>query len=502
MVETLGRYRIVRQLGRGGMGTVYLAEDETGRRVALKVINAEFAAEAAFRERFRQEVGAARRVRRFSTAAVVDADLDGDVLWVATEFIDGPDLSTAVTERGPLRGSDLDALAVGIATALASIHETGLIHRDLKPANVLLSSVGPRVIDFGIARPSERTTELTAAGAVVGSPGYLAPELLSGGRVTTASDVFSWGCLIAYAGTGRAPFAGASVAQVMYRVAHEEPDLDGLDEGLRALVGRALDKDPARRPTVPAILKALTGTTSPTVVDVPPTRVAPPVAPPVVPVGESPSKARRPVLYGIGGVVVAGVVVAGYLGLSGGGDGGPKPPPTKRTIVNHDPMNDGGSTDAFHPSPGDRIFGFTSYVQFGVTDFPGRTLSEVQVKLTSGAANDQAGIGCFRTGGIEYRFMLRNDGTALIDNDVTGGNSYAVVMKKVDYHRGGYNLLQATCLRGSAKTVIQFWVNHRFVGEYDDTAQTDAFTDGAFYYQLAGDAKADAAYKDLSVWEV
>ncbi|MFC5183560.1 serine/threonine protein kinase [Actinomadura harenae] len=258
----IGRYRVVRRLGRGGMGTVWLAEDGDGRRVAVKVINAELAREPEFRERFRQEVEAAQRVRRFCTAPVLDAGLDQDPLWVATDFIDGPTVREAVSAHGPLRGADLDALAVGIATALTAIHQARLIHRDLKPSNVMLSPVGPRVIDFGIARALDATGQLTRSGAVIGTPGYIAPELLAGGRPLPAADVFCWGAVVAYAGTGRHPFTGADGAEINDRVQRAEPDLDGLETHLRELVARALAKDPAARPSVPQLLSELTGSPS------------------------------------------------------------------------------------------------------------------------------------------------------------------------------------------------------------------------------------------------
>src|SRR2546423_5708398 len=127
----LGAYRLTGRLGRGGMGTVYRGEDEAGHPVAVKVINPELTSDPAFRERFRREVTAARRVRRFSTAAVLDARLDGEPLYVVTEFVDGPTLEQAVEENGPLRGGALEGLAVGIATALSTIHGAGIVHRDL-----------------------------------------------------------------------------------------------------------------------------------------------------------------------------------------------------------------------------------------------------------------------------------------------------------------------------------------------------------------------------------
>ncbi|HEY8481453.1 MAG TPA: serine/threonine-protein kinase [Spirillospora sp.] len=257
--EMLGPYRLVGRLGRGGMGTVYLGEDGTGRRVAVKVINRELAGESAFRERFRREVTAARQVRRFCTAPVIDAELDNDPLYVVTEYIEGPSLEKAVAERGPLPGSELEGLAVGVATALAAIHGAGIVHRDLKPANVLLSSTGPRVIDFGIARALDAPDGPTRTGQFVGTPNYLPPELLRGEPVTPASDVFSWGCVVAYAGTGQAPFAGNTVPEIFYRVAHEEPKLDGLDPGLRDIVAAALSKDPRSRPSVQDLLARLVG---------------------------------------------------------------------------------------------------------------------------------------------------------------------------------------------------------------------------------------------------
>lgn len=257
--RSIGGYRVLERLGRGGMGTVFLAEDGSGRRVAMKVINADLAEDPSFRTRFAREVDAARRVRRFCTAAVIGSRLDEDPLYVVTEYIAGPNLERAVTESGPLSGSDLEGLAVGVATALSAIHAAGIVHRDLKPANVLLSAVGPRVIDFGIARAHDAATGVTRTGQVVGTPSYLAPELLRGEEVTPACDVFAWGCVVAYAGTGRSPFAGATVSEVLYRVAHDPPRLDGLDRDLLGLVERTLDKRPERRPSAGELLAHLIG---------------------------------------------------------------------------------------------------------------------------------------------------------------------------------------------------------------------------------------------------
>ncbi|MEV5709478.1 serine/threonine-protein kinase [Actinoallomurus sp. NPDC052274] len=255
----LGPYRVLGVVGRGGMGTVYLAESASGDRVAVKVINADFAQDTAFRDRFRREVAAARRVRRFCTAPVLDARVDEEPLYIVTEYVAGPDLKEFVRASGPMRGSSLDHLAVGVATALGAIHGAGIVHRDLKPANVLLSSTGPRVIDFGIARALDSVTEATRPGQIVGTPAYMAPEVLQGRRATTASDVFAWGAVVAFAGTGGTPFPGEGLPAVLYRIMHEAPVLDGLDESVRPLVERALDKDPARRPSAQELLAGLTG---------------------------------------------------------------------------------------------------------------------------------------------------------------------------------------------------------------------------------------------------
>jgi len=259
----IGRYRVLKRLGRGGMGTVYLGTDATGQRVAIKVINPEYSRHEQFRMRFRREADAARRVRRFCTAAVLDAALDGEQLYVVTEYVEGPNLEEAVARSGPLRGSSLDALAVGVATALTAIHGAGVVHRDLKPSNVLLSPVGPRVIDFGIARALDTLGGITGTGEIVGTPRYMSPEVLRGEAVTPACDVFSWGCLVAFAASGRPPFGGDTLPAVLYQVLNVEPVLEGLEPALEQLVRYALSKDPAQRPTAQQLLDSMVGRAAP-----------------------------------------------------------------------------------------------------------------------------------------------------------------------------------------------------------------------------------------------
>lgn len=255
--RVIGGYTLRRVLGRGGMGEVHLASTPAGGLAAVKVIHPQLARDPAFRRRFEREVAAARRVARFCTAPVLDAGMEGEVAYLVTEYVKGPDLAQAVREQGPLQGSNLEALAVGIATALNAIHGAGVIHRDLKPSNVLLSPLGPRVIDFGIAQLVG--ADSLASQAILGTPAFMAPEQVRGEALTPAADVYAWGGLIAFAGTGRLPFGGGAPAEVLYRIVNEGPYLDGLDARIRALVERAMAKDPARRPTAQQLLAELVG---------------------------------------------------------------------------------------------------------------------------------------------------------------------------------------------------------------------------------------------------
>ncbi|MFH8370421.1 serine/threonine-protein kinase [Streptomyces sp. NPDC018031] len=260
---TAGPYRLLAELGRGGMGRVLLGASPDGRLVAVKQVHQRLAADDGFRARFRREVAASRRVSGAYTAAVMDADAEAPLPWLASVFVNGPSLGAAVEESGPLPEESVRRLAAGLATALVEIHRTGLIHRDLKPENVLLAEDGVRVIDFGIARVAEGTeaTELTQTGWVVGSPAFMSPEQAEGRELTVAGDVFSLGAVLAMAATGHSPFAAPSMAGTLYNVVHAEPDLSAVAPRLRAVVGPCLAKDPAARPT-PEQLLALLGSTA------------------------------------------------------------------------------------------------------------------------------------------------------------------------------------------------------------------------------------------------
>jgi hypothetical protein len=248
--QWIGQYRLLRRLGSGGMGRVYLGRTAGGRTVAVKRVHAEFADDAEFRARFRQEVSAARQVGGRWTAPVFDADTEGPQPWVATGYVAGPSLQAAVREFGPLPATSVRALGTGLAEALAAVHGLGLVHRDVKPSNVLLALDGPRLIDFGITRALDAAVQLTRTGLLVGSPGYLSPEQAQGAVAGPASDVFSLGAVLAFAAAGTPPFGeGQPAATLLYRVLHEAPDLGRVEPGLRPLVAACMAKNPAERPT-------------------------------------------------------------------------------------------------------------------------------------------------------------------------------------------------------------------------------------------------------------
>jgi hypothetical protein len=239
------------------MGQVYLGRSAAGRLVAVKTIKPELAEEAGFRTRFAQEVAAARKVSGVFTAAVVEADPDADLPWLATAFVPAPSLSRMVQAAGPLPVSTVRWLAAGCAEALESIHGAGLVHRDLKPSNVLVAPDGPRVIDFGVARAAERM-EVTVSRGAVGTPAYMAPEQARDPhQASVASDVYALGATLVFAATGHPPYRGASVMDVLARLATEEPDLSGLPDELTALVTACMERVPRARPTSSAMLGQL-----------------------------------------------------------------------------------------------------------------------------------------------------------------------------------------------------------------------------------------------------
>ncbi|BDU00844.1 serine/threonine-protein kinase [Nocardia sputorum] len=252
----IGDYRLLGVLGAGGMGRVYLGRNAGGRTVAVKVIRPDMI-DAEFRQRFRREVAAARRVGGQFTAPVIDADVDADPPWLATGYVAGFALADAVDRYGPLTENALLVLAHGLIEALTAVHRAGVVHRDLKPSNVLLALDGPKVIDFGIARAAD-DSRLTTTGKVIGSPGFMCPEQVTGDPVGPPADVFALGGVLVFAATGHGPFGVGETMQMLWRVVYEEPQLDGVPERLRPLVAACLTKDAAARPTADQLLTQLT----------------------------------------------------------------------------------------------------------------------------------------------------------------------------------------------------------------------------------------------------
>ncbi|WP_245659914.1 serine/threonine-protein kinase [Nocardia gamkensis] len=252
----IGDYRLLGVLGVGGMGRVYLGRNAGGRTVAVKVIRPDMI-DAEFRTRFRREVAAARRVGGRFTAPVLDADVDADPPWLATGYVAGFSLADAVDRYGPFTEHALLVLAHGLIEALTAVHGAGVVHRDLKPSNVLLALDGPKVIDFGIARAVD-DSQLTTTGKVIGSPGFMCPEQVTGDPVGPPADVFALGGILVFAATGHGPFGVGDTVQMLWRVVYEEPQLDDVPQRLRPLVSACLTKDAVARPTPDQLLTQLT----------------------------------------------------------------------------------------------------------------------------------------------------------------------------------------------------------------------------------------------------
>ncbi|PYC69900.1 serine/threonine protein kinase, partial [Streptomyces tateyamensis] len=245
----IGPFEVLGRLGAGGMGLVYLARSASGRRVAIKTVRGELAEDELFRVRFAREIAAAKTVGGFYTAAVVDADADARVPWLATAYVPAPALEDLVGECGPLPVDAVRWLIAGIAEALQSIHGAGLVHRDLKPSNVLVTEDGPRVIDFGIAAGVSHT-RLTMTNVAVGTPAYMSPEQAKDSRsVTGASDVFSLGSLTVFCATGHPPYRGGNPVETVFKLLREQPDLSGLPVELVDLVRACMRPSPEHRPT-------------------------------------------------------------------------------------------------------------------------------------------------------------------------------------------------------------------------------------------------------------
>jgi len=346
----IGGYRILGRLGAGGMATVFLGSPAdsvaglsvgAGSLVAVKLIHQHLAADEEFRARFAREVDLAARVPAFCAAEVHGHGIHEERPYLVTEYVPGTPLHRLVEAEGRLDPSTLHSVAVGLAAGLTAIHDCELVHRDLKPSNVIITRGGVRIIDFGIARSVDVTSEFTTTGVVMGSLGWTSPEQLDARDPMPAMDVFAWGCLIAYAGTGKHPFGGADAASRCWRILHADPVLDGLPPLLGELVRAALDRDTERRPTAQELLLGLVGANGSVV----PVRAAASAASPVEPPGDADSGAPRGRWWTLGGrrrrvAVLAGVPLGLVLASAlASGAGGP-------LIFGDDPAGAGGPRES------------------------------------------------------------------------------------------------------------------------------------------------------------
>ena len=245
----IGAYRLLAPIGEGGMGVVHLAQGPDGKRVALKVLRPHIVGDREARERLAREVSSLKRISSPRIAEILDADPHGPVPFVVTRYVPGLSLYHHVDEEGPIAGGDLLHFADALAEALQAVHSVGVLHRDIKPTNVLMEGRSPVLIDFGLARVAE-DPRLTQTGWLLGTPGYLAPEILYGDDATVASDVHAWATTVAFAAAGRPPYGKGPAMAIMDRVRRGEHDLSGVPAPLDRLLRECLAEEPLDRPAV------------------------------------------------------------------------------------------------------------------------------------------------------------------------------------------------------------------------------------------------------------
>ncbi|MEU0955464.1 serine/threonine-protein kinase [Streptomyces niveus] len=253
----LGGYELLGRIGQGGMGQVYLGESPGGEPAAVKVIKPSIV-DSETRLRFAQEVEILKTIWGARIAALLDADPEADPPWLATEYVEGLDLSRHVASHGPLDALLTASLGATLAEALATVHKQGLLHRDLKPANVLLGPNGPKVIDFGLAVFAESSVSLTAANTVVGTPSCMPPEQANGEKpLTPAIDVYALGAVLLFTSTGHAPYRADNIHLLFHQVvdASIAPDLSRAPEELVSLLTAMLAHRPQDRPALDDVIR-------------------------------------------------------------------------------------------------------------------------------------------------------------------------------------------------------------------------------------------------------
>ncbi len=319
----VGGYRLLKRLGAGGQGIVYLGTDGGEDLVAVKVLNTGFDDTGRLKPALHRELSSARSVAAFVTAQVIAFDLDADPPYIVTEYVEGPTLQEEVQRgRGPLRGSRLADLAIQTVIALEAVHGANIVHCDFKPGNIILGPGGVKVIDFGIARAWDAVYQ--AASRIIGSSHFMAPEQVNNEPLGPPVDMFAWAATMVFAATGRYAFDGSNPVAVGLNIVQGEPDLHGVGGVLGELIRACLDKDPARRPTAGQVRQALMapatrGREPAPAAAPPPAPVSPPVqdppraAAPVPPPGKEPRRRR-------GGAALVGLLVLALL-LAGGGAG-------------------------------------------------------------------------------------------------------------------------------------------------------------------------------------
>ncbi|MFG3440241.1 protein kinase [Nonomuraea sp. NPDC047897] len=245
--DRLGPYRLLRRLGEGGMGVVHLAVDPQGRQVAVKVLRSEVAGDEVARRRLSREVETMRRVRGKYIAEVLDADVTGHRPYIVTRYVAGRALDEIVKDEGPLELPALLRIAHGVASALTAVHAGGVIHRDLKPGNVLVVDGDPILIDFGIAQAVD-ATRLTQTGMFIGTPGFLAPEIIEGQEAGPEVDVHAWAGTLLYAATGQPPFGKGTLEMIFYNITAGKAEIGAAPAPLQPLLKAAFQRNPAKRP--------------------------------------------------------------------------------------------------------------------------------------------------------------------------------------------------------------------------------------------------------------